>query len=117
MPETPSLSLAGQTLQWRFDGGPTGDKTYEHTFGADGTVTYREVGDDANRGVEKEGERDAGTRYESFEVAPGMHLVSYLAGSGYTLTVLVDRNEKRVHGFASNDRSWFPLRGVLLPAR
>lgn len=107
-------SLAGRTLQWRFDGGPTGDKTYEHTFRADGTVVYREVGKgDAKATADGEG----GTRYASFEVAPDMHLVSYLAGSGYTLTVLVNRSARRVHGFASNDKSWFPLEGVLVSER
>jgi hypothetical protein len=114
MPEHAPLSLAGRTLQWRFDGGPTGDKTYEHTFRADGTVVYREVGTgEAKAAADGEG----GTRYASFEVAPGMHLVSYLASSGFTLTVLVNQGARTVHGFASNEKSWFPLQGALVGER
>ena len=114
MPENAPLSLAGRTQQWRFDGGPTAGKTYEHTFRADGTVVYREVGaGDVKPAADGEG----GTRYASFEVAPGMHLVSYLAASGFTLTVLVDRSTKTVHGFASNEKSWFPLQGALVADR
>jgi len=115
MPDSnPSLSLAGRTMQWRFDGGPTAGKTYEHTFGKDGTVVYREVGGSAAKPA---ADGEGGTRYASFEVAPGMHLVSYLSGNGYTLTVLVNREAKRVHGFASNEKSWFPLEGVLVSER
>ena len=114
MPEQPSLSLAGRTHQWRFDGGPTAGKTYEHTFGADGTVVFHEVGE-GNARASAGGE--GGTRYASFEVAPGMHLVSYLARSGFTLTVLVNRDARTVHGFASNEKSWFPLVGVLVAER
>lgn len=107
---TPQLSLAGHTMQWRFDTGPTAGKTFEHTFGRDGIVVFREVdGKEA-----KPGDSESGPRYASFEVAPDMHLVSYLAASGYTLTVLVNRQAKRLHGFASNDKSWFPLEGVLV---
>jgi hypothetical protein len=101
-------------MQWRFDVGPTAGKTYEHTFGSDGTVVFREVGGNA---PSPPADGEGGTRYASFEVAPDMHLVSYLAGSGYTLTVLVNRQAKRLHGFASNDKSWFPLEGVLVSER
>jgi hypothetical protein len=118
MATAPPLSLAGQTLRWKFDAGPTGDATYEHVFHADGTVVYRVVHDDAtppgkksnNAGAEQHPE----THYASFAVAPGMHLVSYLGSSGYTLTVLVNFNRSTVHGFASGAKEWYPLTGELL---
>jgi hypothetical protein len=101
-------------MQWRFDVGPTAGKTYEHAFASDGTVVFREVG---GKAAPPPADGEGGTRYASFEVAPDMHLVSYLARSGYTLTVLVNRAAKRLHGFASNDESWYPLEGVLVSER
>ena len=112
MGEKPCLSLAGRTLRWTFPGGPTGNAIYEHDFRADGTVEWRQVGGGAQQppsNVAKEKQ----TRYESFEVAAGLHLVSYLAESGYTLTVLVNLNDGVLHGFASNDKQWYPLVGTL----
>ena len=122
MTNNDQLSLAGQTLRWKFDSGPTGDATYEHTFNADGTVVYHQVeGDgapkkdaDAKKETAKP-EKKKPTKYASFEVADGMHLMSYLSDNGYTLTVHIDVRKERVHGFASNDKEWFPLAGTLEP--
>jgi hypothetical protein len=116
MSDTPSLSLAGQTLRWKFDGGPTGDKTYEHTFGTDGTVAYHEVADEPGGAspAPKAAAQKPRPRYASFEVAPGHHLVSYLGDSGFTLTVLVDLKRSKVYGFASGAKDWYPLTGVLV---
>ena len=38
-------SLAGRTLRWKFNEGPTADTEYEHTFKTDGTVVYRTITD------------------------------------------------------------------------
>jgi hypothetical protein len=46
-------------------------------------------------------------------VTPGVHLVSYLSESGYTLTVLVNTHNRQLHGFASNEKEWYPLTGSL----
>jgi hypothetical protein len=110
MTATTPLSLAGRTQRWKFVDGPTAGKTYEHTFYADGTVSFREVGgaDKVKPGTEKRT-----TRYAAFEVAPGLHLVSYLSESGYTLTVLVNTNNARLHAFASSAKEWYPLTGAL----
>jgi hypothetical protein len=107
------LSLAGRTQRWKFADGPTAGRTYEHTFSPDGTVSFREVGgaDKVKAGTEKQ----PGVRYAAFEVAPGLHLVSYLSESGYTLTVLVNTNDGRLHGFASGANEWYPLTGTLQP--
>jgi hypothetical protein len=111
MTATTSLSLAGRTQRWKFVDGPTAGKTYEHTFSPDGTVSFREVGG-ADKGKAGPG-KPPGIRYASFEVAPGLHLVSYLSESGYTLTVLVNTNDGRLHGFASSAKEWYPLTGIL----
>ncbi len=39
-------SLAGQTLRWKFSGGPTAGTVYEHKFRSDGTVVWRNVSPD-----------------------------------------------------------------------
>lgn len=112
-------SLAGRTLRWKFNEGPTTDTEYEHTFRPDGTVVYRTIHDDkparpaASKG--KPAAKPTPTLYASFEVAQGWHLVSYLSpDSGFTLTVLVNATDGILHGFASNEKEWYPLTGSLL---
>jgi hypothetical protein len=115
MTAKPPLSLAGRTQRWKFHEGPTAGKMYEHTFYPDGTVSWREV---EGAGKEKpSAEKRPTTRYAAFEVAPGLHLVSYLAESGYTLTVLVNTSNNQLHGFASSTKEWYPLTGTLEPNR
>jgi hypothetical protein len=114
-----SKSLAGSTIRWTFDDGPTAGATYEHTFHPDGTVEWRDVSaltkeesrDRTNRRLTPE------TKYASFEVAPDTHLVSYRSESGYTLTVALNFDTHRCFGIASNSKEWFPLSGTLETAR
>ena len=103
-------ALAGRTFNWTFNEGPTAGKTYEHTFSAAGTVVFKEVG-----GAAQAGSADSvpGVRYASFEIAPQIHLVSYLSTHGYTLTVAMNLASKKLHGFASNDKEWHPLEGTV----
>ena len=96
-------------LQWKFVDGPTANKIYEHTFHRDGTVVFGEV-TPARPHPTTSGE---GPKYASFEVAPATHLVSYLSESGFTLTVAVNLETRRVYGVASNDKQWFPITGLL----
>lgn len=103
--------LAGRTFRWAFNEGPTANKTYEHVFSPDGTVAFREV-NGAPPGASS-GEKGPGSRYASFQIAPDMHLVSYLSSHGYTLTVAMNLDNKQLHGFASNDKEWYPLKGTV----
>jgi len=105
--------LAGRVFRWTFCGGPTAGKTYEHTFNTDGTVVFKEVGGAAPSGAGGAGGAMPGVKYASFEIAPNIHLVSYLSSHGYTLTVAMDLNSKKVHGFASNDKEWYPVEGTV----
>jgi len=124
-------SLAGRTIRWTFDDGPTAGTTYEHTFSPDGTVTWRDVsakkapakpaeaksgdGNSGNGrsadGNSKDGKDPEGVPYASFEVAPDVHLVSYLSDSGYTLTVTVNLGTLQCSGVASNEEEWYPSTG------
>jgi hypothetical protein len=107
-------ALAGRTFRWTFSEGPTAGKTYEHTFSADGTVVFKEVGGAATTGSAGAA---PGVRYASFEIAPQIHLVSYLSAHGYTLTVAMNLGSKKLHGFASNDKEWYPLEGTVEVAK
>lgn len=111
------LSLAGQTQRWKISNGPTADTIYEHTFNPDGTVVFKSVnGPAAVKPVAeaKPAQPPEPIPYASFEVAPGLHLVSYLSNHGYTLTVLVNTQNRRLNGFASNETEWYPLEGALV---
>lgn len=106
-----SKSLAGMTLRWRFDEGPTAGTTYEHTFRLDGRVVWRDVSKKDSKS--EKGADAAGAKYASFEIAPAAHLVSYLADSGYTLTVALNFETQKCFGIASNQKEWYPLTGTL----
>ena len=103
--------LAGRTFRWTFNDGPTAGKTYEHVFSADGTVVFREA-NAAPQGAPT-GEQQPGAKYASYQIAPNMHLVSYLSNHGYTLTVAMNLDNKQLHGFASNDKEWHPVKGTV----
>lgn len=108
MPAT-ATGLSGRTFKWTFEEGPTAGGSYEHTFEPDGSVSFRKVD-----GASKEGKATREKKYASFEVAPEVHLVSYLAAeSGYTLTVAMNFETGRIYGFASNEKEWHPVSGKL----
>lgn len=116
-------ALHGRTFKWNFADGPTAGTVYEHTFADDGTVAFREAAGEGGAAAATATGRDKPvpdkpapkTKYASFEVSPGIHLVSYLSSSGYTLTTCMNLATKRLHGFASNDKEWYPLTGRLEP--
>lgn len=107
-----SNPLAGRTFRWTFNDGPTAGKTYEHVFSPDGTVAFKEVNGGPPQAAAS-GEKGPGIKYASFQIAPNTHLVSYLSNQGYTLTVAMNLDSKQIHGFASNDKEWYPVRGTV----
>ena len=101
--------VRGKTLRFSFSDGPTAGKTYEHRFHEDGTVTWRDMAASPKPGASNE----AGNRpkYAAMKVAQNAYAISYLSASGYTLTVVLNFDDHRLVGFASNDKQWFPVRG------
>jgi MoaF N-terminal domain len=100
-------------MRWTWTEGPTKGQTHEHRFHQDGTVEWRTVGGESERpGASKQApsppERP---RYEAFEVTPTVYAVSYLAPSGFTLTVVLNFANRELVGFASGQDQWHPLRG------
>lgn len=97
-------SLRGKTLRWTFTDGPVAGTLYEHTFHDDGSVVWRVP--------EVRGKGQSAQRYATMQVTEDVHTVSYLATSGYTLTVVLNLAAGRMSGFASNNKEWYPLTGT-----
>lgn len=100
------LTLVGRTIRWRFADGPVVGQTFEHTFNSDGSV---------------DGKEPSKLNHEKFDaVAPisdDVVLVSYVAVSGYTLTVALNLAQGKMVGFASGHDTWAQQKGSfeLLP--
>jgi hypothetical protein len=112
--------VRGKTIQWTYEDGPMAGKSFEHTFGNDGTVTWRETGgaDKATKpssnGKQKTGKpaTQAKAKYVVAEVNSDVCAVSYLSESGFTLTSVLDFDSGTVVSFASNEKELVPQRGV-----
>ena len=100
--------VSGKTIRFTWIEGPTKGETHEHVFNADGSVDYRKVD-----GSAAPGKTTHEKKYGAVAVTDTVYLVSYLAASGFTLTVALDLAKNTVVGFASNDKQWFPVKGTL----
>lgn len=100
--------IRGKTISWTFEDGPMKGKTFEHTFAADGQVSWR-CSDGSQKGA---------SRYESVAVNEAVHAVSYLSKeSGFTLTTILDFATGRMVSFASSAEQLFTQRGHFEAAR
>jgi hypothetical protein len=98
-PQPPSV--AGRTLRWTFEDGPTAGKTFQHRFDADGTVHYG-MADGASSGK---------ARYRFAPVSDRVGVVTYLGAAGYTLTSVLDFEHGTVVAVASNESEAVLQRG------
>jgi len=89
--------IRGRTIRLIWTEGPTKGMTHEHVFHEDGTVEW--------------GAKER-VPYRALKAGDDVHLVSYLATSGYTLTVALNVRDRTMVGFASNAKEWHPLRGT-----
>jgi hypothetical protein len=108
-----ATAIRGKTMRWTWAEGPTRGESHEHRFADDGTVSWRSVGpaDSGQASNESAGWSGERAEYAANRLAEDIYLISYLAPSGYTLTVAVNLRDRTIVGFASNDRQWFPVRG------
>lgn len=104
--ESPPDSIRGRTIRWTWTEGPTAGVTHEHEFRADGTVEWRVLTGP------REGHSAVEDEYAVVRVSDEVYAVSYLAASGYTLTVVLDFATGRMYGFASGRGQWYPGRGT-----
>ena len=101
--------ITGHAIRWKFNDGPMAGKAFDHTFSRNGHVAFREVGSDPNA---KGGNAE---RYEVACVGQDIYAVSYLAASGYTLTVVLDYKTLKLVAFASNETSLAMQQGTFEP--
>jgi phenolic acid decarboxylase len=99
--------ITGKTIRFTWTEGPTKGETHEHVFNADGSVDYRKVSG-GSAGDKTAHEK----KYGVARVSDQVYVVSYLAASGFTLTVAIDFGGDVIVGFASNDKQWFPVKGT-----
>ncbi|HEY2630557.1 MAG TPA: hypothetical protein VGI57_15615 [Usitatibacter sp.] len=99
--------LRGKTIRLTWTDGPTKGETHEHAFHQDSTVEWHTVGMDAAAASETQR-----PRFADFAIGAEACMFSYLSRSGYTLTAVLRFQDESVVGFASNDKTWFPVKGT-----
>lgn len=105
-------AVRGKTIRFTWTEGPTKGTTHEHVFHEDGTVEWRDTSTQKARPVgEKSAPVKERPKYEAVRVADDIYAVSYLAVSGYTLTVVLNFLDHRIVGFASSSKEWYPVQG------
>jgi len=100
-------SIRGKTIRLTWTDGPTKGTTHEHVFHDDGTVEWRDAANPQKVAPPKER-----PEYAAMKVADDIYAVSYLAPSGYTLTVVLNLGDHSVVGFASSSKDWHPVQGT-----
>ena len=98
--------VTGKTLRLTWTDGPTKGETHEHVFHPDGSVEYARL-----EGGQATGSYTKEKRYSAVRISDDVSLVSYLAASGFTLTVALNFADGTLAGFASNDKQWFACNG------
>jgi hypothetical protein len=99
-------SLTGRTIRWTFADGPTARTTFEHRFDADGSIGFRGAAESAKGKFTR-------TKVGAVvNLGDGRLAISYLAESGFTLTVVLNTRSMEMVGFASNNDSWFQQKGT-----
>jgi hypothetical protein len=112
--------VRGKTIRWTYEDGPMAGKTFEHNFGDDGTVTWRETGgQDRSTKPPTNGKQgaakpttEAKAKYQVAPINEDVCAVSYLSQSGFTLTSVLDFDSGTVVSFASNEKELVPQRGM-----
>ena len=109
----PSPQVSGKRIRLAWSDGPTRGTAQDHDFHADGTVEWRSAPSKEAAKTEKNATAPATERtpYSAVDVGDSVCLVSYLAPSGYTLTVALNLADQSVAGIASNETTWTPVRG------
>jgi molybdenum cofactor biosynthesis MoaF-like protein len=111
-----AAEIRGKTIRLTWLEGPTKGTTHEHLFHEDGTVEWRSTdGPQKGRPEDKPRKGEAArekVEYAAVKVADGIYAVSYLAGSGFTLTVVLNFHDHKTVGFASSSNEWHPVQGT-----
>jgi hypothetical protein len=106
-------AIRGKTLRLIWTEGPTRGTTHDHVFHPDGTVEWHDP-KSAGKTKPAEGAGAGGQErppYAAVQAADDVYAVSYLAPSGYTLTVVLNFRDRTMVGFASSAKDWHLVRG------
>ena len=103
----PADPITGNTIRWTFSDGVMAGKTFEHTFGDDGGVTFREVA--------KDGFTGKADKYEVADAGHDVYAVAYLSGSGHALTSILNFKTRKLVAFASNEKHLSKQHGTFQP--
>jgi hypothetical protein len=104
-------AIRGKIVRMTWTDGPTKGKTYDHDFRQDGTVEWRDAAGPSSAAAQGQPPKEQ-AKYAAVRVADDIYAVSYLAPSGFTLTVVLNLRDKRMVGFASGAKEWYPVRGT-----
>jgi hypothetical protein len=103
-----AAGVSGKTVRFAWKDGPTKGMVHEHVFHRDGTVQWH-AADGKPPAQDAKPERP---KFLDEEIASGIRLVSYLAASGFTLTVVLNSQNGSINGVASNDKTWMAVHGA-----
>lgn len=116
MTQHQAAAIQGKTIRLTWTEGPTKGATYEHVFRRDGAVEWRRTDGPEKKSTPDQPKKGAAppekAEYAALPVADDIYAVSYLAPSGYTLTVVLNFRDHRMVGFASGAKEWYPLQGT-----
>jgi hypothetical protein len=98
--------ITGHSLRFKFNDGPMAGKAFDHTFSRNGNVAFVEVNGDPNA---KPGNAPM---YHVASCGQDVHVISYLTGTGNTLTVVLDYKLMKLVAFASNETSLIVQQGT-----
>jgi MoaF N-terminal domain len=101
-----ATDLMGKTIRWTYADGPMKGKHFEHRFTDDGTVTWKEAG-------EEKPSADSSATYQFARITGGVFVFSYLSSHGFTLTTVIDEQAGTVVSFASNEKELVVQHGSL----
>ena len=101
--------IRGKTMLFRWTDGPTKGKTYEHVFHQDGTVDFHDA--EGKGGASQQKHAGEKPEYAAVKVTDGVYAVSYLS-KPYTLTAVLNFDDHRMVGFASDSKDWYPVKGT-----
>jgi MoaF N-terminal domain len=106
--------ISGQTIQLHWTDGPTKGQTHEHVFHKDGTVEWHAVDAKPKPVADGKEKKKAPERvpYAAVQVTDTVAVVSYKSGADFTLTSVLNFDDRRVTGFASGGKDWFPVAGT-----
>jgi hypothetical protein len=107
-------AIRGKTIRLTWTEGPTKGATHEHVFHNDGTVEWHDASPQkgGRAGQQKSASPTEKPEYAAVRIADDIYAVSYLAQSGYTLTVVLNLRDHQMAGFASSSKEWYPVRGT-----